>query len=95
MERREESRDILILMEVEDLVLLTTELNSEWSIPPGGRYRTYFQFISAVLSRSVKGFHMVQLTLLAACTQAFQSWSLSVGMVWVGESGETKEILIA
>ena len=34
MERKEESRDI-ILTEVEDLVLLTTEVNSEWSIPPG------------------------------------------------------------
>jgi hypothetical protein len=34
MERREESLDI-ILTEVEDLVLLTTKLNSEWSIPPG------------------------------------------------------------
>jgi hypothetical protein len=33
MERREDSRDI-ILTEEEDLVLLTTKLNSEWSIPP-------------------------------------------------------------
>jgi hypothetical protein len=34
MERREESRDI-ILTAVEDLVLFTTERNIEWSIPPG------------------------------------------------------------
>jgi hypothetical protein len=34
MEQREESRDN-ILTEVEDLVLLTTKVNSEWSIPPG------------------------------------------------------------